>query len=267
LIFWRPRAPSLYFAPGRMLEKLKVKDFIGLSMTMMSSVFSKNRERLLEGEIAAVFCEGAGTGLAVSVGIALHRRNADRGVRRPGKVQEEGSTFPLKPRLSPCLVRENLFDAADVVQRNAVPVTREPASDAAPGVTGRIGACEPRYVVVRVLPVGNPSSLAAPARLAVAGSVIVWLAPALTVGAWLAGFTVIVTSDVLDNALSEAVRRTTYEPATERLAVVLSAFAFPKVTVAGPLTFDHVVVRVLPVGNPSSLAVPARLAAAGSLIV
>ena len=39
------------------------------------------------------------------------------------------------------------------------------------------------------------------------------------------------------------------------------------VTVPGPLTFDHVVVTVLPAGKPSSFAVPFKLAEAGSVIV
>ena len=39
------------------------------------------------------------------------------------------------------------------------------------------------------------------------------------------------------------------------------------VTVPGPLTFDHVVVTVLPAGKPSSFAVPFKLAEAGSVMV
>jgi hypothetical protein len=54
----------------------------------------------------------------------------------------------------------------------------------------------------------------------------------------------------------------------EKLAVVLSAFASPNVTVPGPLTFDHVVVNIAGgLGNPSSEAVPLRLALAGNVIV
>ena len=47
---------------------------------------------------------------------------------------------------------------------------------------------------------------------------------------------------------------------------MLRALAFPKVTVPAPLSFDHVVDSV-PLGKPSSVAVPDRFAAAGSVIV
>ena len=56
-------------------------------------------------------------------------------------------------------------------------------------------------------------------------------------------------------------------PAAEKLAVVVSALTLPNVTVPGPLTFDQVVVSVLPAGKPSSLAVPFKLAEAGSVMV
>ena len=71
-----------------------------------------------------------------------------------------------------------------------------------------------------------------------------------------AGLTVIVTSMLLETALSDAVSRKTYEPNVEKLAVVLKAFALANVTVPGPLTFVHVVVNTLPAGKPSSVAVP-----------
>jgi hypothetical protein len=79
--------------------------------------------------------------------------------------------------------------------------------------------------------------------------------------------TVIVTVALLVSAESDAVNCSTYDPETEKLAVVLSKFGFPNVTVPGPLNFDHVFVNVLPVGNPSSVAVPLRVAVAGSVIV
>jgi hypothetical protein len=82
-----------------------------------------------------------------------------------------------------------------------------------------------------------------------------------------AGFTVIVTSSLVESVPSVAVRRRTYVPAIEKLAVVPSTLALPNVTVPGPLNLDHVVVRVLPAGNPSSLAVPARVALPGRVIV
>ncbi len=76
-----------------------------------------------------------------------------------------------------------------------------------------------------------------------------------------------VTSSVLDKALSDAVSRSAYVPDVEKLAVVLRAPTLPKVTVPGPLTLDQVVVSVLPVGKPSSEAVPLKLAEAGSVMV
>jgi hypothetical protein len=80
--------------------------------------------------------------------------------------------------------------------------------------------------------------------------------------------TVIVTSSVVDRALSFAVSLSTYVPSIEKLAVVFNAFALPNVTVPGPLTFDQVVVSIAGgLGNPSSVAVPLRLADAGSVIV
>ena len=50
---------------------------------------------------------------------------------------------------------------------------------------------------------------------------------------------------------------------TRRYRIAIAAgflltFAFPKFTVPGPLTFDHVVLNV-PLGKPSSVAVPLRL--------
>jgi hypothetical protein len=44
------------------------------------------------------------------------------------------------------------------------------------------------------------------------------------------------------NAVSLATSLSTYIPATEKVAVVLKAFALPKDTAPGPLTIDHVVV-------------------------
>ena len=77
----------------------------------------------------------------------------------------------------------------------------------------------------------------------------------------------IVTSALVDKMPSVAVNRSTYVPASEKLAVVLSALTLPKVTVPGPLNFDHVTVSVLPTGRPSSVAVPVRVAEAGSVMV
>ena len=56
-------------------------------------------------------------------------------------------------------------------------------------------------------------------------------------------------------------------PWTENVAVVESAPALPNVTVPGPLTLLHVVVRPRP-GRPSSVAVPvSETSLSGSVIV
>src|SRR5262245_50616456 len=78
---------------------------------------------------------------------------------------------------------------------------------------------------------------------------------------------VIVTSADAERDPSDAVSRSTYDPEVEKLAVVLRAPTLPKLTVPGPLTFDHVVVNVLPEGRPSSEAVPFNVAELGSVIV
>src|SRR5712664_195813 len=70
-------------------------------------------------------------------------------------------------------------------------------------------------------------------------------------------------SAVLESALSVAVSRSTYVPAAEKLAVVLSALTLPNVTVPGPLNLDHVTVSVLPAGRPSSAADTFRCGEAG----
>ena len=79
--------------------------------------------------------------------------------------------------------------------------------------------------------------------------------------------TVIVMSALLESALSLAVSRSTYVPAAEKLAVVMSVLTLPNVTVPGPLTLDQVVVTALPAGKPSSATVPFRLAEAGRVMV
>ena len=71
------------------------------------------------------------------------------------------------------------------------------------------------------------------------------------------------------NAPSSAVRRNTYVPGAANVAVVPGAAGFPKNTPeTGPETRLQVVESALGgLGNPSSLAVPASVAAAGSVIV
>src|SRR5436190_17895560 len=71
--------------------------FVGLSMddeVWNPTVFSKNRERLLDGDIAQAFFEkvlALARGKSLLVGRALHRRrDAGRGVGRAQELQEEG---------------------------------------------------------------------------------------------------------------------------------------------------------------------------------
>jgi hypothetical protein len=58
-----------------------------------------------------------------------------------------------------------------------------------------------------------------------------------------------------------------YVPACEKVAVVASALSLANCTDPGPVTFDHTWLRVPGgLGSPSSLAVPASDAPAGSVI-
>jgi hypothetical protein len=82
-----------------------------------------------------------------------------------------------------------------------------------------------------------------------------------------AAFTVMTTSSEAESRLSLAVSRNVYVPAIENDAVVLRDVAFPNVTVPGPPTVLQDLVSVLPVGNPSSVAEPARVAVAGNVMV
>ncbi len=75
-------------------------------------------------------------------------------------------------------------------------------------------------------------------------------------------------SSLVDSTLSLAVSRRTYVPAVEKVAVVEAALALAKVTVPGPLTTVHAMVRVPGgLGKPSSVTVPTKLAAAGKAMV
>src|SRR5215204_1619224 len=82
-------------------------------------------------------------------------------------------------------------------------------------------------------------------------------------GGVFAGSTVTVHSSVTVKRESPAVRRSTYVPSIPNCAVVTAEAAFANVTVPGPETLVHVVVSVLPKGQPSSVAVPFKVAAAG----
>jgi hypothetical protein len=76
------------------------------------------------------------------------------------------------------------------------------------------------------------------------------------------------TSSLVLSALSEAVNRSTYAPATLKLAEVESAFAAPKVTVPGPLTLVQFTVSAPGgFGCPSSEAVPWSDAPLGNMTV
>src|ERR1043166_1721492 len=86
-------------------------------------------------------------------------------------------------------------------------------------------------------------------------------------GGGAAGLTLTVTSLVLDSDPSNAVSLSVYVPLVEKLAVVLNELALPKLTVPAPSTLDHVVFNELVTGNPSSPAVPLRLAVEGNVIV
>ena len=49
-------------------------------------------------------------------------------------------------------------------------------------------------------------------------------------------------------------------PVAEKVAGVASWFGYANVTVPGPLSMDHVIVKV-PFGSPSSLTVPVEVSA------
>jgi hypothetical protein len=160
-------------------------------------------------------------------------------------------------------VSRNVYDPA------AENVAVVAALDAEPNVTVP-GPLTFVQLTVKVLPLGNPSSLAVPARMAVADRLIVWFGPAFTTGAWFvgeAGFTEITTSALVTRALSLAVSRRVYVPAAENVAVVEATDDEPNATVPGPLIFVQLTVRWLPLGNPSSLAVPDNPTPDGSVIV
>jgi hypothetical protein len=82
-----------------------------------------------------------------------------------------------------------------------------------------------------------------------------------------AGFTVTFISSEVLRTPSFAVSLRTYEPEALKLAVVLSAFVFPKLTVPGPLTTLQVVVNEAGgLGKPSSVTVPFRVTPEGSVV-
>jgi len=95
---------------------------------------------------------------------------------------------------------------------------------------------------------------------ALTGNVIVCVAPAFTLGGTLAGFTVIVIVEVLDNpSLSVADNWNVYTPAIKPLTVVDNADADVIVAVFGPLVCVHevdtIVAPLLPVAVPVNVTV------------
>src|SRR5687768_2363437 len=86
-------------------------------------------------------------------------------------------------------------------------------------------------------------------------------------GVWpvVVALTVTATSSEALREPSLAVRRSTYEPAAEKLAAVSTAAALPNVTVPGPVILLQAVVIAEPVGRPSSVTVPLRAAVLGSV--
>ena len=62
-------------------------------------------------------------------------------------------------------------------------------------------------------------------------------------------------------------RRNVYAPEAENVTVVLADAGAENVVVPGPLTLDHDSDSELPVGKPSSVAVPTRAILDGNVIV
>src|SRR6185369_8379879 len=111
------------------------------------------------------------------------------------------------------------------------------------------------------------SSATVPFNWAVFGNVIVWFGPAFTIGAAFAGSAVTVTSSLTVCSESLVVKRSTYVPATVKLASVNVEFGFVKATSPGPLTLDHVKASDEPRGKPSSQETPLSFATSGSVTV
>ncbi|MGC4081091.1 MAG: hypothetical protein QM736_03010 [Vicinamibacterales bacterium] len=77
----------------------------------------------------------------------------------------------------------------------------------------------------------------------------------------------IVTSANALSAVSLAVSRSTYVPATLNVAVVDGLLASANVVVPEPLCCVHWLATVAPCGNASSVTEPANVAPAGNVIV
>jgi len=80
-------------------------------------------------------------------------------------------------------------------------------------------------------------------------------------------FAMMAISSEAVNTESLPVSLRTYAPATLKAAVVEAEAALPNVTVPGPLTLLEAAVTGPPMGNPSSLTEPVRVALDGNEMV
>src|SRR5215213_4867234 len=88
----------------------------------------------------------------------------------------------------------------------------------------------------------------------------------LTTAGGAGGLTWTVTSSLVLNSESLAVRRKTYVPGVLNDAIDAARFCGLKPAWPGPLTTLHNTESVLPAGTPSSVAVPLRIAVPGNVI-
>src|SRR5688572_23862855 len=107
--------------------------------------------------------------------------------------------------------------SARLIPNPAGPLVKPPAARTLPsqrrtsGNSNRVVDISPLLTNVRLggPAGGNPSSNTVPVSCAVAGSVIDWFGPELTIGAWFAVTTVTVTSELLLSTESLALKRRT----------------------------------------------------------
>ena len=116
------------------------------------------------------------------------------------------------------------------------------------------------HAIVRVLPMGSPSSVADPARVTTAlpfASETDWFGPALTTGGLFCGFTCTEVYVVAETGPFVAVNEKTYVPFVVKLADVDSCVGVAIVAGAGPCVCAHKYVSV-PDG-PFGVAVPVKV--------